>query len=252
MFSRVQKIANKILADVVGEEYEYIYDPEHKNRPDDGRNWVETEEGWSTGKKEMGETEWEGYQEFHPDAKKDDYIIVPDKIKEVRKKLTPYQQKKHDKIHHPDRNVRSGIAGSFATHPYTLHELSDDEDVGVRRRIAQNPNTSKKTLRKLSQDKSEGVRTAVASHPNTPQKILKKMSRDENPKIREEVAVNPSTHPKLLEKLSNDEDMWVRKAVAYNRSAPRKILERLSQEKHTEFEAKMTLSMIDRKNYLQR
>ena len=78
------------------------------------------------------------------------------------------------------------------------------------------------------------------------------MSRDENPNIREEVAVNPSTHPKLLEKLSNDEDMWVRKAVAYNRSAPRKILERLSQEYHTEFEAKMTLSMIDRKNYLQR
>lgn len=42
---RIAKIALKIAEQV---EYDYRYDPEHKNKPEDGQNWRETEKGWTT------------------------------------------------------------------------------------------------------------------------------------------------------------------------------------------------------------
>lgn len=42
---RIANIAKKIAEDI---ENKYVYDPDHENKPQDGGNWHETPQGWST------------------------------------------------------------------------------------------------------------------------------------------------------------------------------------------------------------
>lgn len=40
---RIARIIRNIVSD-----YDYRYDPDHKNKPQDGQNWIQTDKGWST------------------------------------------------------------------------------------------------------------------------------------------------------------------------------------------------------------
>lgn len=213
------KIAEEIVKTaeelVFADDYEYIYDPEHKKHP--GGGYIKTENGWSKGKEEeKGES---GKSESKTDEEKSNSnkkTIKKQKVKrqDIEEKLKSFPTDKINQISqdvnapsllldilssNENMNVRNHVAQNKNTNAKTLDKLSDDDSFIVKCSVAKNANTSKETLDKLSDDKNEYVKKNVAMNENATEKTLAKLSEDENPSVSRTVVYNKNTSPETLE-----------------------------------------------------
>jgi hypothetical protein len=183
---------------------------------------------------EMTEKEWTRYNQIHPNAKRENHQIVPNRKIErgigSKIQLTDEQKKLHKMSLSENKDDRISVAQNKNTHPLTLHKLSGDKDNSVRRYAAGNPNVSQKTLNKLSKDENYYVRGGVAKNKKTRPEILDRLSKDGHPDVRSAVAQNPNTPEKILHKLSKDSDMWVKKDLVSNENAPVSVLKNLCND----------------------
>ena len=183
---------------------------------------------------EMTEEEWKKYNELHPNAKRENHQIIPDRKNQGgngRKiQMTDEQKKLHQKALSDEVKDRKEVAIELNTHAYTLDKLSNDESKEVRHWVAYHKNTSPKTLHKLSNDEDVNVRGGVAVNPNTSAKLFDKLIHDEDARVRSRIAQNPDTRAETLDKLSNDEDVDVRYEVAVNPNTSTKTLNKLSND----------------------
>ena len=197
-------IAERIsaLADVIQADSDYVYDPQHQNRPHGGGTWYKTEKGWSTYKNQDMKNTDSGNPEISKvlkDSTSDSWV------------------------------ERSNAASSKYATPEVLDKLSKDEDFSVRESVASNQNTPRETLDRLSQDKNDRVRGKVAKNPQTSIEVLKVLSKDEENDVRWQAASNPSMPPDILDELSKDQNN-VRWEVAANPATNQSTLRELAQD----------------------
>ena len=167
---------------VLGSDPDYIYDPEHRNRPKGG-DWHKTDKGWS------------------------------------KAEVSKSSETSTNELENKSKNTRENIASDKNTPVNVLEKLSTDKDEWVRRCVALNTSTPTSVLERLSADEDDDVRRGVAENENTPAEVLAKLSTDSFT-VRCGVASNVNTPVDILEKLSKDEEKDVRWSVAYNASTP--------------------------------
>ena len=204
----VLKVAEEL---VFADDYEYIYDPDHKKRP--GGGYIKTENGWSKGKKEKEESKGKTTDKSAPNVE-----------------MTSQQKELDEKSNSDDFNDVLMVAINSNTHPSTLNKLSKGK-AKIRSAVARNSNTSQSTLRKLSKDKSKEVRGAIAQNKNAPVDIIENLSNDKEEYVRGQVAYSSHTPSKIIEKLSNDNSGNVREYAAMNHNCPKETLDKLSNDK---------------------
>ena len=151
----------------------------------------------------MTEDQWKRYNLLHPNAKRENHNIIPDKfISESGIRMTD-SQKKMEELSNGIPPQRYKAATSGDTHWATLHKLSKDKNWQVRRGVAQNKNTRALTLHKLADDPDRDVRLAVAQNKKTSFKTLRKMSKDSDREIRELVKRHNKSTDRIREKIDN-------------------------------------------------
>ena len=131
--NKIAKDLVRIAKEIISDDYEYIYDPQHKKRP--GGGYVKTDKGWSKG--------FQQKEEKSPVKK----VNEEDIKNELRKKVEGMDWKQ-----------RKDMALSKEADSRVLDILADDKDEWVRKGVAYNKNTSTETLDKLSNDKDYDVR----------------------------------------------------------------------------------------------
>ena len=212
---------------------------------------------------EMTENEWKKYSELHPNAKRENHIIVQNKnvneeknhsqkndvmiydseydqyltVDDVKKEYEDL--KNNGEIEAEDFNdYIENITGKNGTcqivrkinmtdEQKKLHRMAIEGDEYDRSEISENENSHLMTLEMLVDDEDEMVRGGVASNPNTTPEMLEKLSDDDDEYVLMNVASNPNTPKNCFEKLSNHENASVRRSVAGNFNAPDEILEKM-------------------------
>ena len=201
------KTAKAILADT-----DYIYDPDHRKRPEGG-GWEKTEKGWTKNKKsEDGEKE--------PGAELEDvdiYSISPSKLGGLTE--------------HPNSNVRKLIAGYAYTPLEVLDRLADDKDPQVRLTLARNWRTPHGALNRLADDPA--VHKALASNPNAPREAMNKIAATtEDEEVRRILADSSNTPPEGLATLAEKtSDAWTQHSIARNPHTPKEVLVNMLKSK---------------------
>ena len=195
--------------------------------------------------------EFDEYLKNHPNYREDTKFFVngvqvkaPPREKNNDSSEMTDEQKIIDSMTDEQKKIHSVAIGSFykwsgvmvdaaavATHPYTLHKLSENEDERVRKEVARNRHTHPKTLKKLIEDESEKVRAEVAYRSDTPLEIIEKLSDDKSDWVRSSLTFNSNIPFEIMEKLSNDESEDVRSSVALKDYTPLEIIEKLSDDK---------------------
>lgn len=232
-----REIASKvphIAKEIAGADSDYIYDPEHKQKP--GGKYDKTEKGWSLKKEKKEKPVTKDPVEFlrneernrRPDSDAADKIR--DLMNQQQKPAAPPVTRKPAAPVDPETKKKMDTAIDKNTDSKTLDAMSRGDDKRINERVAANPNTALDTLQRLSGNPHYDVRYQVARNKNIPEELLTKLSEDRDSKVRTGAAMNPTAKPELLEKLSNDPRMVVRYGVISNRNVPKNILEKLSKD----------------------
>lgn len=150
----------------------------------------------------MTEDQWKRYNLLHPNAKRENHTIIPDKFEGESGKIrmSERQRELEDRAKN-NPSERWNVARNEDTHWSTLHKLSSDKNWQVRRAVAQNKNTRALTLHRMSSDPDKDVRLSVAKNKKTSIKTLKKMSRDKDSEVRNAVKLNKRTPEEVHEKM---------------------------------------------------
>ena len=107
--------------------------------------------------------------------------------------------------------IRTRVAGSNKTPPFTLENLASDTEPSVRAEVASNTSTPTQTLEALATDPSEVVRLNVAINVHCP----------------------PQLRPSIYRRLADGESIWTRIRVAEAEDCPPDVLEMLSNDRET-------------------
>lgn len=225
---------------IFADDYEYIYDPDHKKNP--GGGYIQTESGWSKGKKDDEEETSSPKDEANNEQKqlenktnnKKEQInkkieetvskIPEEKIKEIAKDKEAPSPILEFLSKSKNPKIRELIAGNKSTPTGVLDKLSKDTDKYVRYSVAKNENTPVETLEKLSKDEDEEVKFGVSLNKNASSKALDNLSSEGNTITKQAVAGHSNTSAETLEKLSKDKNDEVRKAVALNENTSAETL----------------------------
>ena len=197
---------------------------------------------------EMTEEEWKKYSQLHPNAKRENHQIVPDRKNQggnggkkenvVRKKYSIVTQHKF-----PTNNMYYDYKIDLSkVDPETVSEAqrqltSKADDWRYRDNL---PSLVKDKympvdyLEKFSEHYDENVRAGVAINTQTPEKILEKLSKDKSEVVRKSVAQNICTPVEILENLLQDKDPLVRHAVYFNPNATQDMIDRIEKDREIE------------------
>ncbi len=251
----VVKIAEEVVFAAAGspppkdDDYEYIYDPDHKKHP--GGGYQKTEKGWSKidDKKENGDGSQSKQKQ---DEKNEEKLnkLPKNKHQEVSKKVNNAVQN----LKHADK-VK--ISGDTKCPPKLLDILANDEDQDIQLNVAKNTSTSAKTLDKLSKSPATAIVQATINNKNTSAETLDRLAdqgwaadvagntSNIDPKTLEKisknsknydallkVAINPKTPKEVLSKMAEGNYQPVRFNVAKNTMTPPETLDKLSKDKN--------------------
>lgn len=146
-------VAKKIyaLAEEIQADSDYVYDPQHKNRPHGGGNWHKTDKGWST--KEVEKTN-QSTSSF-PKSMKERLELAED-IETDKEQLRQIYSK-----HGKNSKFQEALARNYNTPTDILEKLVQDGDHHVRLAVADNPSTSEQLLAKMMKDSYYKVRDAA-------------------------------------------------------------------------------------------
>ena len=222
------KIAEEIIKTaeqlMFADDYEYIYDPDHKKNP--GGGYVKTESGWSKGKENKDENKQEKKDEKVTDNENNSKQKIT--RQNIEYKLKTFSSDKIKKMSE-DKDAPSLL----------LDILSYNENDSIRRNVASNESTHEKTLDRLANDKNFWVRKDVAKNKNTSKKTLAKLSEDENPNVYKMVAYNKNApsealeyiHNKIMKNYIGDEsDIYTIEAIAKNKNTKTDTLNQIAKK----------------------
>ena len=197
-----------ILAkNVLAEESNYVYDPDHKHKPKGG-HWEKTEKGWSQKKEEvvLENKEQNLFSEKCKSTNRDDFDEVFENLDKVSKDsiqdLIQTVKKVIKKPWHRDQYYKEIVdTGNLSESVCdTLSKLNPDDHPETLKALAGSSAITEKAAKNLFE---KGIATEIlAANPSTPKDILKQCANHYATDVKQSAAGNPNTPQEDLVKLA--------------------------------------------------